>query len=104
MALVALLVMSIVLLGLVFSQKGREQALKILKETKDKLYWNGVILMTYANYIGLAEKAKDKITEDNNLSSGICSYLALLAYPVLAGLLLVRNHRLLDSNDFRKKY
>ena len=54
--------------------------------------WNGLIMMTYINYIGLSEGARDQITEEKNIYRGIMENMALLAYPVMIGIFMYVNY------------
>ena len=65
-------------------------------------------MMSYANYLGLVLKARNKIIprdmEDQNIAAGVCFGLLLLAYPFFIAKFLHYNHKELDSLAFRKKY
>ena len=50
-----------IVLLIAFNSKGKKQASDIIKKHKENLMWNGIIVITYVNYIGIVIKARDMI-------------------------------------------
>ena len=107
-SVIGLIFFSLFIFVLAFTKSGRKKASAIIKKQKENLVWNGIIVMTYINYIGMMIKARDMIISENiekqNKALGIIMCLVLLSYPIYISYFLKSNQSELDSAGYRKKY
>ena len=85
MSVFALIVFSIVIFVLFFTERGRKEALDLIEKRKQNLMWNGIITISFVNYLGFVIKARAMIINENeeekNTAIGIVLSLLLLSYP-----------------------
>ena len=97
MLVLGLIFFSVFLLAIFYTESGRERATKKIEEVKEKFIWNQIIMMSYANYLGLVLKSKKEIIpsnmDDKNVATGFCLNLLLLAYPLLIAKFLLSNNK-----------
>ena len=99
---VALIFFSLLIFVRTFTQTGRKKASTIIKKQKENLIWNGIIFITFVNYLKIVDKARDMINiekvENQNKADGILLSLLILSYPICIGFFLKINFSKLDSS------